>query len=1269
MCPRWLGWLLAAACALTAPLGAQTREIGRPFMTAYTPRDYRGHNQMWAIAQGADGLLYFGNSGKLFEFDGVSWRRIDVPGSFVRRLAFGADGRLYVGATDEFGYAARGPDGRMTYTSLLAHVPAAARPVGIVNDLVAHGDAVYFAGFSGQLFRWRNGEMKVWAMSDKKAPWLSKVGDTLYMHRSGAGLFRINGDEFELVSQDPALLKTNMAVAVADEPGRPLIMIREGSFAHLQPNGTLVPWSTETTALLARTRLRMAERLKDGTLVVATDTLGVLRLSREGRLLNRVDESAGLEDGAFHGVFQDREGSVWVTANYGAARVEFSSPYSVFDRTTGLGRDPLRALRRHEGTLYGTSSDLLYRLVPGDATGSSARWERVPLDYAFVWTIDSHRSGLLIGGVPGVILLNGGQQTRITRNYARVDSTAWSRSDPDRLFLGRESGLSFIRYTDGAWREEGSLAGFTANVASLVEDPDGTLWLGTSTRGIVRVTRPAGDADWSRATFRTYFESHGLPKPQGWSRVFATPLGTVFVARTGVYRYDATNDAFVPEPRLLPDQRLDAKVTWIAPAADGSIWLQSELPGDENSLKLQYLSPQGAGYTWTPHARKLQEKIGYGGAQFVWTERGPQGDAVWVSGADATVRIDPAVRPPALADWRTLIRDTRLPGSSGGAGSPPRVPYTHEPISFSFAANRFASGKAHEFQTRLLGFEDSWSAWSGKTDASFTNLVGGPFTFEVRARDIDGHVSTPARIAFSVAPPWHRTGWAFGSYSLLFAGTIVGFVRWRLRHAQRDRQRLERVVTERTAELKVAKENADLANQAKSTFLANMSHELRTPLNGVIGYAQVLIKDRDLTLKNRERVRIVQTSGEHLLRMINEVLDFSKIEAGKMELTTAPFHLPQLLRDIAAATSPRFEQKQIEFLFEPAADLPDLVLGDPLKLRQVIDNLLGNAAKFTAAGTVKFQVRATGTELIEFGVSDTGVGISAADLERLFTPFQQAVDGRPPEPGTGLGLAISQRMVGLMGGMLEVESRPASGSRFFFTVRLPVISADAEARRSNASIITGYHGPRRRLLVVDDVATNRQVLRELLAPLGFDVSEAANGFEALAMAPEVKPDVVFLDLRMPGLDGLELAQRLRERPRGKQMKLIAMSASVLSFNREKAFAAGCDDFLPKPFREDDLLARLGLALQLEWIGDTDKPARGDSRAPFEPAGASTLPAGIIVELLAVARRGEIALLRRRLEELKGDPLVDALEVYAKTYRMERIRELLENQLSKPHSAP
>ncbi|MCX6955462.1 MAG: ATP-binding protein, partial [Verrucomicrobia bacterium] len=365
---------------------------------------------------------------------------------------------------------------------------------------------------------------------------------------------------------------------------------------------------------------------------------------------------------------------------------------------------------------------------------------------------------------------------------------------------------------------------------------------------------------------------------------------------------------------------------------------------------------------------------------------------------------------------------------------------------------------------------------------------------------------------------------------------------------------------------------------------------------------------------------------------------------------------------------PRAEQKELEFVFDAAADLPELVIGDSLKLRQVLDNLLGNAIKFTARGRITLRVGRTPSsssdDLFQFVVQDTGVGIAESELAALFQPFHQVADGRPPEPGTGLGLAISHRFVALMGGKLEISSQRGTGSRFTFTIRLPVLAVTADAPDAAQRTITGYEGERRRLMVVDDVAINRQVLRELLAPLGFEITEAASGAEALSFAAVAPPDLAFLDLRMPGMDGLELAKRLRALPGGARIKLIAMSASVLSFNRDDAFAAGCDDFLPKPFREADLLARLSLALRLDWQSTSEATTSApSSRSPF-PNSPTRLPPDVLADLLAIARRGEIVALRRRLAELRppddtADPLIDALEALAKSYRMERIRELLE----------
>ncbi len=1256
------GWSSPAIAAVPA-----ASEAGRPFVSAFTARAYRGHNQMWEMAQAPDGVLYFGNSNKVLDYDGVTWRATAVPGSFVRRLAFGTDGKLYVGSNDEIGFLAPGPDGRMAFTSLRPHVPPSALPLGMITAVEPLGDAVFFATTTGTL-RWQGGRMTHWPIEEKKAPWLSVADGAVYLHRTGHGLFRLEHDTFVSVCRDPAVVKAHLVSVLADPPGAPLLMVRESGVSRLRPDGSLAPWNADLAPLLARTRLRIIRRLGDGSVALATDTLGILRLAHDGRLLDRFDETSGLENASLHALHSDREGGLWINTSQGSLRAELGSPYSVFDQVNGLGRDSIRALCRHEGTLYASYHDHLHRLVPADlAQRGSARFERVPIDYSFVWAIASHPSGLLLAGVPGLALLKDNTLTWIIRDVsARLAAIERSRFQSDRFFIGGETGLTFVRYVDGAWRVEGQLQGSTGNVRAIAEADADTLWLGTPTRGYVKVTRPAGDSDWARATAKTYLETHGLPANQGWSYLHPTPLGLVFAPDSGVFRYDAAGDRFVPEPRLTPPGRMDARIRNIVTAPGGTLLLESEL-ADGAGFTIHELTPDGAGYRWTAHARKLEERLGYGGARFAWAERTPAGeDTFWFSGPDATVRIDTSRRPAPPPPWSALIRDVQLPGTSGPARDGVRVPFTRDPVTFAFGAPRLGGGGPLEFQTRLVGFDARWSPWSAEPRVAFTQLEGGPFTLEVRARDFDRQLSAPAQFTFAIAPPPHRTAWAFAAYGVAGCAAIAGFIRWRLRRSERERLRLERLVAERTAELKVAKEAADAANRAKSAFLANMSHELRTPLNGVIGYAQVLQRSARLAPEDRDRVHIMQASGEHLLRMINEVLDFSKIEAGRLEVQPAPVHLRQLLRDVIANHSPRATEKSLTLQLEIAAAVPDLILTDGQKLRQILDNLVGNAVKFTARGEIAVTVTTSAGERgpghrpqLEFGVRDTGVGIAAADQARLFEPFQQAGEGRPPEPGTGLGLAISRRLVELLGGQLDLESLPGVGSTFRFALPLETIARQAAPPEAAPRDILGYHGPRRRLLVVDDIAINRAVLREILAPLGFELREAPDGPTALQVTAEFHPELVFLDLRMPGMDGFALARALRERAAAAPAKLIAMSASVLSFNRDDAFAAGCDDFLPKPFRESDLLARLELHLGLTWI-HTSPEAAPPSAAPQTP-----VPPAVLQPLLDAARIGRVAEIRRLLPGLRATApdLARELEGMLARFEMENLRARLARELA------
>jgi len=811
------------------------------------------------------------------------------------------------------------------------------------------------------------------------------------------------------------------------------------------------------------------------------------------------------------------------------------------------------------------------------------------------------------------------------------------QDDPNILWMGAflSGFFSFNKETEEFAVYEPGL-----NVLHLYQDADGIIWLSTIASGFLSFNKTTGE-------FMQYVQDPDDPDGLGANQVMEihefTP-GYLWIATVGggLARFDKGNQTFqiYNKENGFPANA----VLTIREDGGGNLWMGT----DEGLVRF---NPE------TEEVRIYRKGDGLQGDVFLdaaaWVTHDGQ---MWFGGVNGVnsfypeqIHDNPNVPPIVLTSLTQGGEEIELNRALTELQAV-EFDWQDNFFEFEYAALNYTLPEKNQYAYMLEGFDKDWYQAGTQRFGRYSGLPPGDYTLRIKGSNNDGIWNEEGiALPITIIPPFWRRGWFQGLIIVTVLGAVLGGIALRFRVIQNQKRQLEIQVMDRTRELEEARkveekarQAAERANQSKSVFLAHMSHELRTPLNAILGYAQVL-KRRPLEPDIISNLDTIQRSGEHLLTLINDILDIAKIEAGKIELYPAPFYLPGFMQGIAGIFYSRAAAKNLLFSYDVVGDPPQVVNADETRLRQVLFNLLDNAVKFTDAGQVTLRLRCleepeTGAKhpqaqvRVRFEVEDTGIGIDPEQIKRIFEPFEQVSERSRRVEGSGLGLAISRQLVQLMGSDLQVKSEPNQGSLFSFEVALLVADemlVDVEPPPDQ--VITGYKGPQYTILVVDDISSNRNILVDMLTPLGFKTFEAEDGQVAVKKAEETLPDLILMDRRMPVMDGFEAMLQIRQISQLAQAPIIAVSASVSDEDRVLSQEVGFDAFLPKPVSWPSLASLLKRHLRLKWVyaEKGEKPPKRRAVGDLVPP-----PRDELIVLLDLAKQGDMRGIRDRADHIE-----------------------------------
>ncbi len=1187
--PTVLKFFYILQMLLLTALAGQSMQIGIPFYKTYSPKTYNGGPQNWDIVQDNRGIIYIGNSYGILEFDGTTWRLIPTKmNTDITNLCVDSKGVVYAASQSEFGYITANIHGEPVFQNLsdtsktfrgrIINIESEGRDLFIFTDSslyrfsdghieeVGHpagyaiykaNDKVYFSGYDNKTYEWN--------------------GDSLAETR----IFKRGDEIFWLSSVSPDSSRTVFLYSINDN----LFYYKNGRMHEIKTNLSRYFKKVDVVDIAA---------LENGLLALILDPYGVVIINQKGELVFYFDIQSNLIRQGANSLFRDNQGGLWIGLNDGLMRLEYPSPYMNINTDMGL-RGGVSDIVKYKGELFVTTLGRFYKI---SGTKSSDQVFNPDLSGRFgikefeeirswCWGMSIVHDQLFVITDDGIYLYKDNRPRLVIKGT--FFSLAKSETKPDIIYFSGTDTVFAYQITSRSQKLLSVTKVSHGTGYALAEDPSGDLWIASYEHGFFRlhyesVNRPA--------QIKRYGIQKGLPSLLNNS-IFRLKNRLFFLTEKGLMVLDTVRDKLVRDTTslgLTAGQRLYLKMFE---------YQDNILLGSRDSLYYLVKDEKGHySYDDTTFSR-----IAHNLFEAVYTE---QDGTVWFGLGNGVIQYNPRISIKHRLTNRTLLRRISFGGKElyGGmmrafrkksgriisSGTPVMYHpfrYSQNSAYFKFSLPSFDGSESNQYQYRLIGFDSTFSHWTNNPEKEYTNLEPGKYTFEVLGKNTYNLISQPTKFSFEILAPWYANTWAYTTYLFFLISVVYLIVSWRSRT-------LKKLVTQRTAELtetnqqlREAKIEAERATHFKSLFLANMSHEIRTPLNGIIGMNS-LLKTTSVNEEQKDFLEAINVSAESLLSIVNDILDFSKIEAGKLDIENVTFSLRQIIEDVTSLCKVNGKPKNIQIHSELPDDLPPLLTGDPVRIRQILLNFTTNALKFTDKGHITIRVEklentpeCTSPDKIalRFSVEDTGIGIAREKQAHIFDSFQQAdLSTTRKYGGTGLGLTICKMLTDLMDGDIGVESTPDIGSTFWFTLCLPVVESE-ESRSdvpsgesySSMDILKNIH-----VLVAEDNLINQKVMTRILTKNGISHSLVNNGREAVQFIQDHDCDLILMDIQMPEMDGIEATQAIRALSDEflNTIPIIALTANAVKGDKERCLAAGMDDYLSKPVNVETMLLLL-----------------------------------------------------------------------------------------------